>query len=64
MEMALGCIDGGFEALAKKIAKLTKPQPPTGLVEKFKKIPELAKIASYPPKVVRSRDLPRGRQDR
>ena len=54
MELALGCTDGGFEALAQKIAKLTKPEPPTRLIEKLKKIPELAKIASYPPKVVRS----------
>ncbi len=53
MEMALGCEQGGFEALADKVAKLAKPEPPTGLIEKLKKIPELAKIASYPPKVVR-----------
>lgn len=53
MEMALGCIDGGFEALARKVEALVKPQPPTGLIEKLKKIPELAKIASYPAKVVR-----------
>ena len=54
MEMALGCVEGGFEHLAQKIARLVKPQTPTSLVEKLKKIPELAKIASYPPKVVRS----------
>ena len=54
MEMALGCTDGGFESLAAKIEKLVKPEPPTGLMDKLKKIPELAKIASYPPKWVRS----------
>jgi 4-hydroxy-3-polyprenylbenzoate decarboxylase len=54
MEMALGCTGGGFEELARKLAKLVKPETPTGLIEKLKKIPELAKIASYPPKVVRS----------
>ena len=54
MEMALGCVDGGFEALAKKVERLVKPEPPTGLIEKLKKIPELAKIASYAPKVVAS----------
>ena len=54
MEMALNCTDGGFEALADRIAKLTKPEPPSTLLEKIKKIPELAKIASYPPKVVKS----------
>ncbi len=53
MEMALGCTEGGFEALADKIAKLVKPETPTTLLDKIKKIPELAKIASYPPKVIR-----------
>ena len=54
MEMALGCTAGGFEVLAAKLAKLVKPELPTGLIEKLKKVPELAKIASYPPKVVNS----------
>ena len=54
MEMALGCTEGGFESLAQKVARLARPEPPSGLVEKLKKIPELAKIASYPAKVVRS----------
>ena len=54
MEMALGCEQGGFEALAQRVAALVKPEPPTGLIDKLKKIPELAKIASFPPKVVRS----------
>ena len=54
MEMALACTDGGFEALAEKVAKLVKPEPPTGLMEKLKKIPELAKLASYPPKIVKT----------
>jgi len=54
MEMALGCTEGGFEALAEQIGELVKPQPPTGLLNKMKKGLELAKIASYAPKVVRS----------
>ena len=54
MEMALGCTDGGFQALADQVAALLKPQPPAGLWEKLKTIPQLAKIASYPPKVVGS----------
>lgn len=54
MEIALGCTNGGFEALAEKVAKLTKPEPPSGLMEKLKKIPELAKIASFPPKLVKT----------
>lgn len=45
---------GGFGALAERIAKLVKPEPPATLLDKLKKLPELAKIASYPPKVVRS----------
>lgn len=54
MEMALGVTDIGYEGLADRVAKLIKPEPPTGLIDKLKKLPELAKIASYPPKVVRS----------
>ncbi len=58
MEMALGCDSadgkGGFEALGKRLGEMVKPEPPTTFMEKLKKIPELAKIASFPPKVVRS----------
>jgi len=54
MEMALGCVDGGFEKLAQRIGELVKPEPPVGMMEKLKKGLELAKIASLPPKVVRS----------
>ncbi|MEX0744011.1 MAG: UbiD family decarboxylase domain-containing protein, partial [Phycisphaeraceae bacterium] len=53
MEMALGCEDGGFEALADKVAALVKPEPPTGLMEKMRKGLELAKIASFTPKYTR-----------
>ncbi len=54
MEMALGCEAGGFEALARRVEQLVKPEPPTGLMEKMKKGLELAKIASFAPKLVRS----------
>ncbi|MEM6458037.1 MAG: UbiD family decarboxylase domain-containing protein [Planctomycetota bacterium] len=54
MEMALGCTDGGFESLADRVASLVKPEPPTRLLDKVKKGLELAKVASLPPKVVRS----------
>ncbi len=54
MEMALGCEQGGFAQLAEQIEKLVKPEPPVGLLDKMKKGLELAKIASYAPKVVRS----------
>ncbi len=54
MEMALGCTEGGFQGLADKVASLVKPEPPTKLLDKVKKGLELAKVASLPPKVVRS----------
>jgi 4-hydroxy-3-polyprenylbenzoate decarboxylase len=54
MEMAMGCQEGGYEALAEKVSRLVKPEPPTTMMDKLRKLPELAKIASYPPKLVRS----------
>ncbi|MEM1353561.1 MAG: UbiD family decarboxylase domain-containing protein [Planctomycetota bacterium] len=54
VEMALGCEDGGLEALARRVEELVKPEPPTGLMEKMKKGLELAKIAQLPPKVVKA----------
>ncbi len=54
MEMALGCEAGGFESLAAKVEALVKPEPPTGIVEKIKKGLELAKIASFGPKIVKN----------
>src|SRR5437899_12836898 len=35
MEMALGCEDGGFEALAERIGRLIKPEPPPTLLAKL-----------------------------
>ena len=55
MEMALGCLDTGFEGLAHRIGELVKPEPPVSLMEKVKKGVELAKVAGQaPPKVVKS----------
>ncbi len=65
VEMALGCnqagpgadaghTPGGFEALADKIGRLVKPEPPATFLAKLQKIPELLQLASLPPKVVRS----------
>jgi 4-hydroxy-3-polyprenylbenzoate decarboxylase len=65
MEMALGCNDagegvqpghtpGGFEALAEKIGKLIKPEPPPTLLAKIQKLPELLELAKIPPKKVRA----------
>ena len=52
VRMALGC--ESFEALARKVEQLVKPEMPTTLMEKLKKLPELARLASMPPKIVRS----------
>ena len=52
MRIALGC--ESFEALADRVQALVKPEIPTTLMEKMKKIPELVKIAGFGPKVVRS----------
>jgi 4-hydroxy-3-polyprenylbenzoate decarboxylase len=54
MEMALDCEAGGFGALAARVEALVKPEPPTGIMEKVKKGLELAKIASFGPKLVKS----------
>jgi len=51
MRMALGC--ESFEALADKVQKLIKPVPPTSLMQKMKMLPELARIAGYPPRHVK-----------
>ncbi len=53
MEMALSCEAGGFGALADRVESLVKPEPPTGIMNKVKKGLELAKIASFGPKVVK-----------
>jgi len=43
-----------LEALAGRVQQLIKPEIPTTLLEKMRKIPELIRIAGYPPKTVRS----------
>src|SRR3954449_8689256 len=43
-----------LEALAARVQQLVKPEIPTTLMEKMKKLPDLLKMASYPPKSVRS----------
>jgi 4-hydroxy-3-polyprenylbenzoate decarboxylase len=52
MRLALGCED--FEALAERVQQLVKPEMPTTLLEKMKKLPELARMAGLGPKVVRT----------
>lgn len=51
MYRALGCRN--FEELANRVEQLVKPELPTTLLEKLKKLPELAKLGSLPPKIVR-----------
>lgn len=64
VEMALGCNDsgpgigpghtpGGLEALAERLGKLIKPEPPPTLLAKLQKLPELMELAKIPPKRVR-----------
>ncbi len=43
-----------LEALATRVQQLVKPEIPTTLLEKLKKLPDLVKMGSYPPKVVRT----------
>lgn len=65
MEMALGCHDagqglppghtpGGFDALAARLGRMIKPEPPPTLLAKIQKIPELMELAKMMPKRVRS----------
>jgi len=43
-----------LEELALRVKELVKPEIPTTLLEKMKKLPDLVKMAGYPPKSVRS----------
>ena len=59
MEMALGCHDeghtpGGFEAIARRIASLARPAPPTGLGDLMRRAVEFAPLLRTPPRVVGS----------
>ena len=51
MMMALGCAN--FEEMAQRIESLVKPQMPTTLIDKMKKLPELARLAGFAPKIVK-----------
>ena len=41
-------------ALAERVQQLVKPEIPATLIEKMKRLPDLIKMAGFPPKVVRS----------
>jgi 4-hydroxy-3-polyprenylbenzoate decarboxylase len=43
-----------LDALADRVQQLVKPEIPTTLMEKMKRLPDLVKMAGYPPKVGRS----------
>ena len=51
MKLALGVTD--LEELATRVQHLVKPEMPTTLMEKMKKLPQLAKLAGFGPKVVK-----------
>ncbi len=51
MCLALGCND--FDELAARVRSLLKPEIPATLLQKLKKLPELAQLASLPPKIVK-----------
>jgi 4-hydroxy-3-polyprenylbenzoate decarboxylase len=53
-EMALACEGTGFDALADRLGKLIKPEPPPTLLAKLQKLPELLELARLPPKRVRT----------
>ena len=53
MEMALGDPPGGYEAIARRIADLTRPQPPRGVRELLSRAKTLVPLLRTPPSSVR-----------
>ena len=51
MCLALGCSE--FDQVAARVKNLIKPEIPTTLLQKLRKLPELAQLGSLPPKVVK-----------
>ena len=51
--MRLALDVSSFEELAERVQQLVKPEMPRTLMEKVKKLPQLAKLASYGPKAVK-----------
>jgi len=53
-ERMLAALDTeSFEELAERVQQLIKPEMPTTLLDKMKKLPQLAKMASFGPNVVK-----------
>ena len=51
MRLALGVSD--FEELTERVEQLVKPDMPSTLLEKMRKLPQLARLAGFAPKVVK-----------
>lgn len=51
MQLALGV--SSFESLAERVRQLIKPEIPATLIEKIKKLPQLAKLAAFAPRSVK-----------
>src|SRR4051812_31697556 len=52
VNLALG--SKNLEELAARVQQLVKPEIPTTLMEKMKRLPDLMKMASFPPKIARN----------
>jgi 4-hydroxy-3-polyprenylbenzoate decarboxylase len=52
INLALG--SENLDALADRVQQLVKPEIPTTLMDKMRRLPDLMKMASFPPKSVRS----------
>ena len=52
MCLALGCDD--FDQIAARVESIIRPELPTTLLQKLRKLPELAQLGRLPPKVVKS----------
>src|SRR5690349_21460869 len=52
VNQALG--SGNLDELADRVQQLVKPEIPTTLLDKMKRLPDLMKMASFPPKSVRT----------
>lgn len=52
MNLAFG--SESLDQLAERVQQLVKPEIPTTLMDKMRKLPDLLKMASFPPKTVRS----------
>src|SRR4051794_26261456 len=52
VNLALGT--ASLDALAERVQQLVKPEIPTTLMDKMKRLPDLMKMGSFPPKSVRS----------